>query len=59
MFEFSLKIDHPGSAATIVLEQNKFSKKIPLTGIEPVTLGLWQLFCYSLMPSQLSYLGKY
>ena len=32
------KIDHSGSAARIVLEQNKFSKKLPLTGIEPGTL---------------------
>ena len=34
-------VDHSGSAAKIVLEQNKFSKKSPLTGIEPGTLGLW------------------
>ena len=34
------KIGHSGSPARIVLEQNKFSKKLPLTGIEPVTLGL-------------------
>ena len=35
------KIDYYGSSARIVLEQNKFSKKkLPLTGIEPVTLGL-------------------
>ena len=34
------KIDHSGSAARIVLQQNKFSKELPLTGIEPGTLGL-------------------
>ena len=35
------KIDHSGSATRILLEQNKFSKKLPLTSIEPRTLGLW------------------
>ena len=35
------KIGHSCSAARIVLKQNKFSKKLPLTGIEPLTLGLW------------------
>ena len=34
-------MDHFGSASRIVLEQNKFSKKLPLTGIEPRTLALW------------------
>ena len=34
------KIDHSGIDARIVLEQNKFSKKLPLNGIEPLTLGL-------------------
>ena len=34
------KIDHSGSSVRIVLEQNKFSKKLPLTGIEPSTVGL-------------------
>ena len=34
-------VDHSGSATRIVLEQNKLSKKSPLTGIEPGTLGLF------------------
>ena len=34
------KIDHSGRSARIVLEQNKFSKKLHLKGIEPATLGL-------------------
>ena len=35
-----------GSSARIVLEQNKLTsaKKLPLTGIEPATLGLWCSF---------------
>ena len=32
------KINHSGSAARIALEQNKFSQKLPLTGIKPWTL---------------------
>ena len=35
-----LKIDHSGSYERIVLEQNKFSQNLPLTRIEPATLGL-------------------
>ena len=31
------KIDHSGSAAKIVLEQKKFSKKLRVTGIDPVS----------------------
>ena len=34
------KIEHSGSAVRVALEQNKFSKKLPPTGIEPGTLGL-------------------
>ena len=34
------KIDHSGINAGIVLEQNKVDKKLPLTGIDPSTLGL-------------------
>ena len=35
------KVDHSGIDARIVLEQNKFSKiKLPLTGLEPLALGL-------------------
>ena len=33
------KIDHSGSSARIVLQQNKFIKELPLTGIEPGTLA--------------------
>ena len=35
------KMDYSGSDATTVVEQNEFSKRLPLTGIEPRTLGLW------------------
>ena len=52
------KLDHFGIASGIVLEQNKFNKKLPLTGIEPETIVLWQLFSYSLMNSQLSHRCK-
>ena len=34
------KIDHSVSSARIVLEQINSTKKLPLTGIEPATLGL-------------------
>ena len=34
------KIDHSGSTARIVLEQNIPAKKLPLTGIDPSTLEL-------------------
>ena len=35
------KVDHSGRSARIVLEQiNSAKKKLPLTGIEPLTLGL-------------------
>ena len=35
------KIDYSGKDARIVLDQHKFSKKkLPLTGIEPLALGL-------------------
>ena len=33
-------IDHSLSSVRILLEQNKFSKKLPLTGIEPSNLGM-------------------
>ena len=39
------KMDHSGSAARIVLEQNKFSKKLPPTGIETYDFGT-SSFCY-------------
>ena len=32
------KVDHSGNDARIVLEQNKVSKKLPLTEIEPLAL---------------------
>ena len=32
------KVDHSGNNARIVLEQNKVSKKLPLTEIEPLAL---------------------
>ena len=34
------KKDVSGTSARIVLQQNKFSKILPLKGIEPATLGL-------------------
>ena len=35
------KVDHSGRSARIVLEQiNSAKKKLPLTGLEPLTLGL-------------------
>ena len=35
------KVHHSGIDARIVLEQNQFSKKkLPLRGLEPLTLGL-------------------
>ena len=38
------KVDHSGIDARIVLAQNKFTKqKLPLTGLEPSTLGLYFL----------------
>ena len=32
------KVDHSGNDAIIVLEQNKFSKKSNLYGIDPLTI---------------------
>ena len=55
------QIDHSVRSARVVLEQQTTAKKLPLTGIEPLTLGLSVvlIFCvYSLIPSHLSYLGK-
>ena len=46
------KKDHSGSAAIIVFEQSKFSKKLPLTEIEPRTLGIGNS-SVSLIPCQL------
>ena len=37
------KIDNSGSSARIVLDQNKFIKKVPLIGIEPGTIGIASL----------------
>ena len=34
------KVDHSGRSARIVLEQINSAKKLPLTGVEPLTLGL-------------------
>ena len=34
------EMDHSGSTARMILEQNKFSKKVTSTGIESGTLGL-------------------
>ena len=34
------KVDHSGIDARIVLEQIYSAKKLPLTGLEPLTLGL-------------------
>ena len=34
-------IEISGSYTRIVLKQNKFSKKLPLKGIEPGTVGFW------------------
>ena len=34
------KVDHHGRSFRIVLEQINSAKKIPLTGLEPLTLGL-------------------
>ena len=48
------KVDHSGRSARIVLEQiNSAKKKLPLTGVEPSTLGLSVLLTsclLSLMP---------
>ena len=38
------KVDHSGIYARIVLEQINSAKKLPLTGLEPSTLGLSLLF---------------
>ena len=35
------KIDHSGRAARIVLEHNKFSKKVTSNRVETGTLGFW------------------
>ena len=55
------EVDHSSSSARTVSEENKFSKKLPLIRIKSMTLRLHIVLTshlYSLMPSQLSYLGK-
>ena len=52
------EIGHSGSSAKIGLVQNKFSKKLPLTWIEPVTLGLYGMLTSCVdrpMSSQLTF----
>ena len=49
------KVDHSGIYARIVLEQINSEKKLPLTGPEPLTLGLSVLLtsCLSCLSSVL------